>query len=338
MRAIVIEKPNNICLKEVEVPALKPGFALVKVMASAICATDLELLEGNIAAAFPIIPGHEWSGIVEAVADGADSCWIGKRVVGSNDIRCLVCPACISGQWRYCAQFREIGFLANGAYAEYVQVPVYGLCQLPDTVSFVQGALIEPMGVAVGTLAKAGAQLGDTLLIVGAGSIGLNMLAVAKAMGMRKIVVAAHGRGRLGIAREMGAYEVIEMGRQDLEKEIASLHPGGTDVVIDATGMEDCIRLCLRVTRKGGSFALAGFGRGKEMQIRIDDIHIKNLKVAGAGNNWNLIEKCVNLIECGIVGTEIMATHKIKLEDYALGLKLAKERPGGFVKAVFIND
>ena len=337
MRAIVIEKPNIVALKEIEEPALKPGFALVRVMASAICATDLEVLEGNIAAGFPIVPGHEWSGTVEAVADGADSGWIGKRVVGSNDICCLKCPACRSGQWRNCAHFREIGFWENGACAEFLQAPVYGLRQLPDTISFIQGALIEPMGVAVGTLEKAGAQLGDTLLIIGAGSIGLNILAVAKAMGMRKIVVAANSGGRLGIAKKMGAYEVIATGAQNLEIEMAQLHPGGSDVVIDATGIEECIRQCLRLARKGGSFALAGYGRGKEMHIRVDDIHIKNLKVAGAGNNWNMIDKCVNLIEDGIVNTESMATNILKLEDYALGLKLAKERPYGFVKAVFVN-
>jgi len=338
MRAIVIEKPNCISLKNVEKPAPKPEYALVRVTASAICATDLELLEGNVPAVFPIIPGHEWSGTVEAVADGADSCWIGKRVVGSNDICCLRCHACRSGQWRYCAQFREIGFLENGAYADYLLAPVYGLRQLPETVSFIQGALIEPMGVAVGTLEKAGAKLGDTLLIVGAGSIGLNILAVAKAMGMRKIVVAAYGGGRLKTAKEMGAYEVIATGGRSLENEMASLHPGGTDVVIDATGMEECIRLCLKIARKGGSFALAGYGRGKDMHIRMDDIHIKNLKVAGAGNNWNVIERCVNLIEDGIVGTEFMATNIIKLEDYASGLKLAKERPDGFIKAMFVNE
>ena len=140
MKAIVIKEPGQVSLEQVELPALEPGFALVKVKAAAICATDLEVLDGNISANYPVIPGHEWSGIVEAVGSEEDSHWIGKRVIGSNDVVCLKCDACRSGNWRYCKDFEEIGFKRNGAYGEYVAVPAYGLCELPENVSFIQGA------------------------------------------------------------------------------------------------------------------------------------------------------------------------------------------------------
>lgn len=338
MKAVRIEKPGVIHLTETEIPEPPAGFARVRVEACAICATDLEVIDGRIAANYPLIPGHEWSGIVDAVGSAEDEEWIGKPVIGSNDVVCLKCDACRSGNWRYCKHFEEIGFKRNGAYAEYVIVPCYGLCEKADHVTFEEAALCEPLGVALGTMKKAGAGLGDTLLIMGSGSIGLCMLAVGKAMGMRRIVVAASSRRRLGIAEEMGAYAVIATQEQDLEAEMKKIHPEGTDVIIDATGKEECIQSCLRIARKGGTVALAGYGRGRDMQIHVDDIHLNNLVVVGAGNNWNMHKKAMHLMEDGIIDLSRMITERMPLEDYEQGIRMVRERPQGFVKAVFVRD
>jgi len=215
-------------------------------------------------------------------------------------------------------------------------MPAYGLCELPDNVSFEEGALCEPLGVALGTLEKAGAKFGDTCLIIGAGSIGLCMLSAAKAMGMKEIVVYASSGRRLEIAKKLGASHVIATKETDLMEAMQSIHPGGTDVIVDCTGIEECIQMSLKLARKGGTVALAGYGRGKVMNIRMDDIHINNLKVVGAGNNWNKHKTAVNLMKNGLVNLECCVTEKIALEDYAKGLEMARKRPEGFVKAVFV--
>lgn len=338
MKAVVIEKPGELVLKDVPVPAVPKGFARIRVRAAAICATDLEIIDGNIPANYPIIPGHEWSGTVDSVGDEADAHWIGKHVVGSNDVICRTCEHCLRGEWRYCESFEEIGFKRNGAYAEYVIVPVYGLCEKPDSISFEHAALCEPLGVALGTFRKARAKAGSTLLIMGAGSIGLSMLAVGKAMGMRKIVVCATGDARLKIARQMGAFATVATAEEDLTAAMAKYHPGGTDLIIDATGMERCIQDCFRLARRGGTVMLAGYGRGREMRIRMDDIHVKNLKVFGAGNNWNMFHQGIAMMEEGLVDLSCFVTHRLKLEDYAEGIRLARTRPEGFVKAVFVHE
>lgn len=335
MKAVVIEKPHVVTLKEVPVPEPGSGFVRIKIMAAAICATDLEIVEGSISANYPLIPGHEWSGIVDSVGEEKDRYWLGKRVVGSSDVACLTCEDCRSGNWRYCKDFEEIGFKRNGAYGEYALMPSYGLVELPDSISFLHGALCEPLGVALGTLEKTGARAGDTCLIMGAGSIGLCMLTAAKAMGLRKIVVCASTEKRLGIAKKLGAYEVMAENKDVLLEKMKEIHPKGTDIVIDATGMEECITLCLNLARKGGTVALAGYGRGKVMNIRIDDIHINNLRVIGAGNNWNQHKKAIEMMEDGRVNLEDLITNPIKLEEYEKGLELARTRPEGFVKAVF---
>lgn len=321
--------------KPIPVPA--PGFARIKVMAAAVCATDLEVIDGNIPANYPLTPGHEWSGIVDAVGSECDYSWVGRRVIGSNDVVCLKCDACRSGNWRYCDHFEEIGFKRDGAYAEYLCVPVYGLCEIADTLPYSQAALCEPLGVALGTMEKSGAKFGDTALIIGAGSIGLCTLAVAKAMGLKKITVCATSQGRLEIAKQLGADKVIATNEQDLDQEMKKYHPGGTDVIIDATGIESCIQSALRLCKKGGTVVLAGYGRGKIMNIRIDDIHINNLLLIGAGNNWNMHKKAAELLESGVIDLSPFITETMPLEDYERALTLARTRPAGFVKAVFVR-
>ncbi len=335
MKAVQIRKPLDVALIDAPIPTPPAGFARVKVAAAAVCATDLEVIDGNIPANYPLIPGHEWSGVVDAVGSPEDEKWLGKAVVGSNDVVCLHCEACRSGNWRYCKDFEEIGFRRNGAYAEYVIVPAYGLCEKPECVPFEIAALCEPLGVALGTLEKAGAEFGQTLMIYGAGSIGLCMLAAARAMGMRKIVVVASSSRRLEIAKEMGAYATVATAEQDLFAEMKRLHPEGTDVIIDCTGIEECIQNSLKLCKKGGVVALAGYGRGKIMNIRIDDIHINNLRVVGAGNNWNQHKKAITYLADGVVDLSPMVSEIMPLEDFERAIEMARKRPVGFVKAIF---
>lgn len=335
MKCVVIKKPHEVVLAEKELPVLQKGFARVKVKAAAICATDLEVIDGNIPAKYPLTPGHEWSGVVEQVENPAHKGWIGKRVTGSNDVVCCQCEACRSGNWRYCKDFEEIGFKRDGAYAEYIDVPVYGLVELPETLPFDQAALAEPLGVALGTWEKVDPKFGGTCMIYGAGSIGLCCLAVAKALGMRKIVVVATTSKRLEIAKKMGAYATIATKEQDIFEEMKKIHPNGTDYIIEATGIEECIQNSFKLCAKGGYVALAGYGRGKNMSIRIDDIHVNNLHVVGAGNNWNQHKKAIDMMADGAVDMSLFVSEKIKLEDFQKGLDDVRSRPIGFVKAIF---
>lgn len=338
MKCIVIEKPGSVSLTERELPALKKNFARIRVKAAAICATDLEVIDGRIAANYPLIPGHEWSGVVAEVENPDHRHWIGKRVTGSNDVFCGTCEACRSGNWRYCKSFEEIGFKQPGAYAEYIDVPAAGLVELPDALPFAHAALAEPMGVALGVWEKAEPKFGKTCLIYGAGSIGLSCLCVAKAMGMRQIIVAAHSDDRLQIAKDLGADHVIATRDQDIFELVRKLHPDGTDYIIEATGMETCIANSLKLCRKGGTVVLAGYGRGKQMSIRMDDIHINNLKVIGAGNNWNQHKNAVTFMQDKQLNMDLLITDRLSLEEFETGISHARTRPAGFVKAVFTFD
>lgn len=334
MKCVIIEEPEKVVMGERELPPLPTNFARVKVKAAAICATDLEVIDGNIPAKYPLTPGHEWSGIVTEVENERFSHWVGKRVTGSNDVTCGVCEACRSGNWRYCPEFEEIGFKRNGAYAEYIDVPAYGLVDIGD-LPFTHAALAEPLGVALGTWEKLKPEYGGTCLIYGAGSIGLCCLAVAKALGMRKIVVVATSSKRLQTAKNLGAYATIATSEEDLFAAMKKYHPEGTDYIIEATGIEECIQNSFKLCKKGGYVALAGYGRGKTMNIRIDDIHVNNLHVVGAGNNWNQHKKAITMMLEKQVDMTPFVTETLRLEDFNRGLNDVRNRPEGFVKAIF---
>lgn len=338
MKCVIIEKPGKLYLADRDMPPLAKGFARIRVKAAAICATDLEVIDGNIPANYPLTPGHEWSGIVAEVSDERDRHWIGKRVTGSNDVTCGTCEACRSGNWRYCKDFEEIGFRRNGAYAEYVDIPVYGLVELPDSLPFTHAALAEPLGVALGTWEKLDPKYGKTCMIIGAGSIGLCCLAVAKAMGMRKIVVVATSSRRLEIAKQLGAYATVATREEDLFEAMKKYHPEGTDYIIEATGIEEYIQNSFKLCKKGGYVALAGYGRGKHMSIRIDDIHVNNLHIVGAGNNWNQHKKAIQMMADGAVDMSLFVSETLDLADFQKGLDDARHRPTGFIKAIFTFD
>jgi len=183
---------------------------------------------------------------------------------------------------------------------------------------------------------KAGVSIGDRVTVVGAGSIGLNICAAAKAAGARHVVVAAKTRKRLEYAASVGADAVIATEECDLAQGAAAYHPGGSDIAIDATGSENCIQACLKLVRPGGTVVLAGYGGYRNMQIVMDEVHIKNLRVIGAGNNWNVIEKSLSLLESGRIKTEQLATYLTNLDDWQAALDKTEKRPECFVKSVFV--
>ena len=335
MKAIVVHNPGDWKVENVPVPTIPDNWALIRVSMAAFCATDIEVLKGKIKANYPIIPGHEWCGVVEQV-NGGDKKWVGRRVVGSNDVCCLTCRACRSGMWRNCSEFGEIGFAYNGAFAEYMVVPQYALYELPDEISNEQAALLEPAGVAFGTLEKVNAKLGDSLLIIGAGPIGLNMLSMSKAAGMINITVIDKNENRLNLASKMGADHTLRFSDEcDIRSRIGELYPEGPDAVIDCTGSEQCVKLALDVAPKMGRVGFAGYGKGRDMKVHYDDIHIKDLRVAGTGNNWNVLEKTMRLAQYGKLNTTCMITHRFNLNDYDEAVKLAETYENGYVKAVF---
>jgi L-iditol 2-dehydrogenase len=273
--------------------------------------------------------------VVDRVGSAADEGWLERKVVADNEITCLKCGFCRRGEWRRCPEYRQIGFGPPGGYAEFVLAPVHNLHPLLDSISFEQGALLEPLGVGIAVASTAGVRLATTATILGMGPIGLNCLAVLKASGARRILCLDRQPTRLALAKSWGAWEVTD-NPEHLKALTKALHPEGTDIVIEASGHHPLIPLGISLTRFGGSLVLAGFCKHEAMQFAPDTIQGPNIRMLGAGNNAGFIAPAALAVGDGVLSTYSMITHRFRLEDFRQVFSDEQVNASDYIKGVFV--
>ena len=337
MRAVLFEQPGKVSLAEFTDPDPPAGWVRIRIHAAAICMTDFELLRGRHMVEYPLTPGHEYCGVVDRVGSSPDEAWLGRKVIADNEISCLKCGFCRRGEWRRCREYRQIGFGPSGGYAEYVLAPVYNLHPLPDAISFEQGALLEPLGVGIAVGSIAGVRLGSTATILGVGPIGLNCLAVLKASGARRILCLDKQPKRLALAKAWGASEVTQ-DPEHLKELTNSLHPDGTDIVIEASGHTPFVSLGINLTRFGGTLVLAGYCKFEALPLAPDLIQNPNRRVLGAGNNAGFIEPAAMAVGDSLMCTAGMITHRFRLEQYRQAFCDDQVAGDDYIKGVFVFD
>lgn len=336
MKAVRFEGSGKVSLAELPDPQPAAGWVRIQIKAAALCMTDFELLRGtHHEVEYPLTPGHEYCGVVDKVGSASDAAWLGRRVVADNEITCLKCRFCRRGQWRCCPVYKQIGFGAPGGYAEYVLAPAHNLHHLADSISFEQGALLEPLGVGIAMASIGKVRLGSTATVLGVGPIGLNCLAVLKASGARRILCFDKRPKRLALAKSWGALETTDSPEQ-LKRLSKQHHPDGADVVIDATGHLDLIPQGIKLTRFGGSFILAAFYKHGVLPFEPDSIQGPNIRLLGAGNNAGFIEPAALAVGDGVLSTEGMITHRFRLEDYERAFSNEQTGAADYIKGVFI--
>ena len=204
MKAYVLHGIGDLRYEERPLPELRPGWALVRVLAAGICSSDIPRIFEKGTYHFPTIPGHEFSGLVEAAADGSGRQWIGRRVGIFPLIPCKNCPSCRKGQYETCSNYDYIGSRRDGAFAEFTAVPVWNLIALPETVSDIQGALLEPAAVALHAVKRAEISPGDDMCVIGTGAIGLLAGQWAKIFGAGRVVIKGRGEAKRQIVQRCG--------------------------------------------------------------------------------------------------------------------------------------
>lgn len=251
MNAYVLHGIGNLRYEDVPLPEIHPGWALVKVLAAGICSSDIPRIFEKGTYHFPTIPGHEFSGKVERVADAGDGEWVGKRVGIFPLIPCKKCASCKKGQYETCSNYDYIGSRRDGGFAEYVAVPVWNLLELPDAVSDLQGALLEPAAVALHAVKRVEMPPGASVCVVGTGAIGLLAGQWAKLRGAGRVVVKGRSAAKRQIVQRCGL-EYAEGGRAGEE----------FDGVIEAVGSAEALEESLSLTAPGGRLVLMGNPNG----------------------------------------------------------------------------
>ena len=319
MKAMVYHGNRDLRLETVPDPSPAAGEALLKVDYCGICATDIEeyvygpkfLDEDKM----PIITGHEVTATVVEAPRGADRVSPGTRVALNTVLTCGTCFWCSMGETQQCEQFTVVGFDRDGGLAEYLTWPADELIPLPDNVSSEAAALIEPSGVAHHCVQRAGIRPGETVAVVGAGTVGTLTMQIAKAQGARVFAVDVK-RMSLDLASNLGAEVAINAAEEDAEEILKGLTEGrGPDVVIDAAGAPNTPADCLRYVRRGGRVVLVAIYTSTP-EFDFNEIVAQEKTVIGtiAYTRAN-VQASVDLIASGKLKTTPLITDQIGLEE-----------------------
>ena len=345
MQALVVLEPEKFEIQEVPVPEPGPMEVLCRVKAVSICGTDSHLIAGDYPGfwppAFPIIPGHEWSGEIVALGPGAEKAgWqIGDRVAGTSHDACGVCQQCVEGRYNLCENYgvmdlhRQYGHNYQGADAEYVVHGVKCIFPLPEAVSWEEGAVIDPASIALHVANRAGIQPGDNVGIMGGGAIGLLGGEAAMIRGAGRVIIVEPLESRRQKARDMG-FEVIDSTAGDAGATLREMTGGiGVDRVIEAAGVPITVQWALASLRKGGRIAAVGIpSKGVEIDMR--DLVLYELEVAGSRATAGEMRRVMPHVADGRMRLKSVMTHEFALTDYDQALSTFRDPNSGAIKII----
>lgn len=264
MKAAVVREFNRISIEEQPVPQLDEEEALIRVTHMGICGSDLHIYEGKLAANYPIIPGHEFSGYLEAIKSEKYDYKIGQKVVAHPLTACGVCEMCDTGRENVCGEVSICGVHKAGGFAEFIKVPASKIYPLPDEMDLKFSALLEPLAVAVHDVRRSGLRIGETSYIIGGGPIGILTAVIAKASGASKAVVGEFNDYRINFMRDLGI-EVADLKETALSDVVDEVTEGkGFDVVFEDSGASAAYDDMIKAVKRGGTIMLIGMPAGKQ--------------------------------------------------------------------------
>ncbi|AEG61344.1 zinc-dependent alcohol dehydrogenase family protein [Desulforamulus ruminis] len=320
MKAAVIQGPHNIVLQEVPYPTPGPGQVVVKVEACGVCGTDYHILEGDFLSSYPLIAGHEFSGTIHELGPGVEHWQLAERVAVDPSVYCGECYYCLNNQGNMCQNWNAIGVTLNGAFAEYVVVPAKNLYRLPDTMSFQEGAFVEPLSCVVYAMRRLNIRFGDKVLLFGSGPMGLLLMQSILKGGASEVVVVDRAEDKLTIARQLGAHKTFA-GTAGLREE----YPLGFDVVIDATGVPAVIENMFQYA--GNRAKIMQFGcapREAKVSVSPFDIYNKDWEILGTMALLFTFYPAIHLLKNGVVVCDPLTTAEISLDDFPAYLSQPK--------------
>jgi D-arabinitol dehydrogenase (NADP+) len=326
MKTVVIPNPNVISVLEREVLEPGPGQLLIQVMASGICGTDLHIYRGEYMGKYPVIPGHEFSGVVAAAGSGITRFQVGDRVAIEPNIACDNCLNCLNNRQNFCLNWQAIGVTLPGGMEEYVLVPeraAFSIGELPFEI----GAFMEPLSCVVHGIERARIGLADHVAIFGAGPIGSLMIQMARIQGAAQITVLEINPGRAELASELGADRVVASFDQ--------LQPDTYDIVIDATGAIPVMNRTVDFVRKGGTVLLFGVPpSGRNLEVEGFKIFQKGLTVLSSFTSVRNSFQAVDLLQSGRVRVDSLISHRLPLEEMPRALELIESRDPAVKKVI----
>lgn len=348
MRAYALHDIDELRLVYISKPEIESYEVLVEVKAAGICGSDIPRIYKTGTYSYPLIPGHEFSGIVVDTGAEVDCTWKGKRVGVFPLIPCQSCTPCKKLQYEMCRKYSYLGSRTDGGFAEYVAVPQWNLIELPETVSYEAAALMEPMAVAVHAIRQIQPDIDDTVVVCGLGTIGIMLTMFLKEMGVRHVLTVGNRDFQKIMIEKPDVTEKFYCNAKvsDVKQWIMNQTGGqGADVFFECVGKNDTISQAILCTTPGGKIQLVG---NPSSDINIDkNIYWKILRnqltVKGSWNSsflhtaeddWHY---ALERLASGKIRPEQFITHKFAFDELEKGLHIMREKSEEYVK-VMITD
>jgi 2-desacetyl-2-hydroxyethyl bacteriochlorophyllide A dehydrogenase len=333
MKAVVVERPHQVSYRDLDDPAVGDDDVLVASREAGLCRTDIEVMTGIFTdprwVRFPVIPGHEWAGTVVEVGANVESVRAGDRVVCEGLIGCHRCGPCRRGETHWCERIEALGFTRPGGYAELVTVPSRVVHRLADHVSFDAGVLVEPASVVLHGLEKACPQPGESVGVIGIGTLGSLAIALLRLHSPARLVAYGIREAELELALKLGATEVVAAAD-------GAPAPAELDLVVDTSGAPSAIGLATEICRPAGRALLLGLaGEGRSLTLPSDLLTGKDMTLIGSlGYPASVWSRVVGLVSNRVLELDPIVTHRFPAAEFQEAVRLMDNRDGIVAKIV----
>ncbi|GIF19714.1 2-desacetyl-2-hydroxyethyl bacteriochlorophyllide A dehydrogenase [Actinoplanes tereljensis] len=315
MRAAVVVTPGTLEIADIPDPAPGPTDVVVKPAAVGICGTDLHIMDGEFAPAYPIVPGHEMAGEIVAVGSAVTGYAVGDQVAVDPSLYCGYCYYCKRARGNQCENWAAIGVTVAGGAAEFVVAPMANLFKLPSVLKAGDAALIEPLSCALRGFDVLPRQMASSYLIYGSGTMGLMMLELAKRAGAESVSVVDLNPERLATASRLGCSAAVASADE-------LVAPRGYDVVIDCTGVAAAIRDGLPRVGRGGTFLQFGVA-SYDARVAIEpyEIYRREITITGSMAVLHTFDRAGQMLAAGVLDPSIFVSHRYPLTSYSAALE-----------------
>jgi L-iditol 2-dehydrogenase len=341
MKAAVYYSQQNIRIEETPTPEIGEDEALVAMKACGICGSDL--MDWYLKNRAPLVLGHEPTGIIAKAGSKVKQFNVGDRVFVHHHVACLTCHYCKHGDYTLCKQFRET-HIDPGGLAEYFRVPAPNLqidtLEIPETLSFEEATLIEPVGCCIRAFNKSSIQADDTVVIIGSGATGIIHTALSKMFGAAKTIVSDLIDYRLRVAKKFGADVIVNPKNEDLKAVVNAETDGiGADLVVVTAPSLVAYKSGLNICRKGGKLCVfAPTSPGKYFQISPKELFFSEIQIIPSYSTSHLeTKKALELMKTGRLKVKELITHRFRLANAAKAFKTALEDKES-LKVIVLNQ
>jgi L-idonate 5-dehydrogenase len=336
MKAYLLHGAKDLREADLPQPVAGPGEVVVAMRRAGICGSDMHYYShgkiGSFVPKRPFVLGHEFAGAIVAVGAGVPASLIGARVTVDPSIPCGSCAFCRGGRYNLCPDMRFYGSAScdphlNGGFEEFIKAPAANCLTVPDTMSWGEAALIEPLSVAVHAVRRAGNLAGQSVLVTGGGTIGQLTALVARAFGAAKIVLSDIAPAPRQFALERGADDILDALSDNFPAEAEAMVPGGFDLVIEAAGSAQALAQALPCTRRGGTIVQVGT-LPPSVTLPLNMVMARELNLVGSFRFANVFQTSIDLVASGRIDVKPLITSVYPLAAFQAAMDSALARTG----------